>query len=134
MSPTHSNTTILIISVCMVESGAIFSVLSYCGIKWKVERSFQIGGIGLVSIGTIFGFWSVLTNAGEKGLFFPLMGVLLIVTEIALVIVSLTRTRVSENDEDNNQYESSQAATYYTVLFHEANGAELSYHCLKISQ
>ena|ERR1700677_457838 len=124
----------LIVAVCLVESGAVISVLSYYGLKRHVEMAFQLVGVALVSIGTIFGFWSVLTHAGEEGLFFPIMGVLFIVTEIALIVVSLYRSRGPQNDVESAQHKNNQAPAEATILYYRTDEVELSYHYLRVSE
>jgi hypothetical protein len=58
----------LVIGICLAATGIIVSVYSYYyDLEEKTENAFQIVSLGMVGVGTILGFWSVLRKAGENG-------------------------------------------------------------------
>ncbi|HEY4809719.1 MAG TPA: hypothetical protein VIH71_01555 [Solirubrobacteraceae bacterium] len=81
-----------ILAVYLIAVGTILSVGSFwSSLKEVVSERMQQIGLMIAGVGTMLGFGSVLEAAGEKGLFWPIVGGLCVVCIITAVIVYFGR-------------------------------------------
>lgn len=82
-----------LIGACLIGIGTIASVATYwTDVPQGFKDGVQVISLGLMGVGTMFGFWAVLLKAGERGLFLEIVGGFLCVIIVLLVAIYRART------------------------------------------
>jgi hypothetical protein len=109
--------TALVVSACMTGTGGIVVLASFCGTPRKVvKEGLQVLGLGLGGIGTTLGFWSVLADAGEKGLGWLIIGYFVFVSLLSGLVVRLAREVPPDDGDQCCHHDRSNPANDEAVL------------------